>query len=644
MTQIETLHLRWLLISLGLVLALLVTQLVPWVALFAFGLGIWRYALARRQLALPGMRILVPLTMAFAMGILASYGGIFGRDAGVALLVLMTALKTMETRTRRDITLVVFLGYFLCVCVFLFSQAMPVALFMALPVTALTATLIGLNHTDSRTSSTAKLKHAGWMLAQAAPVMIVMFLLFPRVSGPLWGIPEDMGRGQTGLAEDMSPGSISELSRSDAVAFRTVFKGAIPPQSQLYWRGPVFWNYDGRTWRAGATPSKLSRPAIHPLSEPVEYTVTLEPHNKPWLLVLDLPAKLPDTGVLTTDYQFLARQPVRQRVRYDAASVTAYREGETLDDYTRQRALQLPAYGNLRTQEMAEQWREENPDPRALIRRALEMYRAEFTYTLSPPPLGMSSVDGFLFDTKKGFCEHFAGSFVFLMRAAGVPARVVTGYQGGQPNPMGDYIIVRQSDAHAWAEVWLQGQGWVRIDPTAAVAPQRIQRGIAAAVPLTDPLPAMARPGLNWMKRFNLGWDVLNNGWNQWVLGYNQQRQLDFLSRLTGSRVEWGNLAIWMVWAVSAIVCITAAFLLGNPHRQTDPVQRAWLRFRKKLARAGVAALAHEGPRDFTRRAARQLPHLGQQIERIGTLYLELHYGGRQDTAEFQRRVRAFRP
>jgi transglutaminase-like putative cysteine protease len=471
----------------------------------------------------------------------------------------------------------------------------------------------------------------------------VLFVLFPRVPGPLWGIPQDMARGMTGLSDDMSPGSISQLSRSDAVAFRAVFKGAPPPASDLYWRGPVFWSYDGRTWRPGSPPQALSLPEFKPLSAAVAYTVTLEPHNKPWLFVLDLPVKLPGIGTLTTDYQYLSRLPIRQRTRYDASSSLRYREDSVLDTTTRQRALQLPAFGNQRTRALAEQWRSETSDPQALVQRALDMYRADFTYTLSPPPLGASSVDGFLFDTKRGFCEHYAGSFVFLMRAAGVPARVVTGYQGGQANPLGDYLIVRQSDAHAWAEVWLEGQGWTRVDPTAAVSPQRVELGIAAALPDTDLLPNMARPELTWLKRVNLSWDVVNNGWNQWVLGYNQQRQMEFLARLAGSRVDWGDMALWLTGLLTAIVGAIAAFMLRDALPDADPVQRLWLRFRKKLARAGVAIFPHEGPRDFTRRSARQLPRAGARIQRIGTLYLGLRYGTKTDLAELQRLVREFR-
>lgn len=640
--------LRWTLLALSLALLPHFANLVIWVPSMALALGLWRLYLAHHRRSLPGIALLLPLTLAGSLGIMMSHGGLFGRDAGVALLTLMTALKTLEAKSRRDLTLTVYLGYFLCICAFLFSQSIPLAAYMPLPLLALTAALIGINHTSGELATAQRLKLAGEILLQAVPVMLVMFVLFPRVPGPLWGIPQETARGITGLSEDMSFGSISALTRSDAVAFRATFRGAPPPSALLYWRGPVLWHFDGRTWRAGERPTLRSQPGRELGTMPVEYTVTLEPHDKHWLFVLDRPARTPGIGALTSDHQVLARQPVRQRLRYDAASHLEYREAGPLDAHSRVRALQLPSHGNPRTRALALQWRDGIRDPQAIIRQALARFETDFTYTLTPPPLPETdTVDGFLFDTRRGFCEHFAGSFVFLMRAAGIPARVVTGYQGGQANPLGDYLIVRQSDAHAWAEVWLEGHGWVRVDPTAAVSPLRVEQGVAAALPATEPLPALARMEMTWLKRMNLGWDALNNGWNQWVLGYNQQRQMEFLARLSGSRLDWGDMALWLTGLLILVVGATAALLLRNAWPTSDPVQRAWRYFQHKLARAGVESNATEGPRDFAARASRCLPHRQTQIRSIVALYERLRYGGSPDEASIallQRLVRQFRP
>jgi hypothetical protein len=253
-------------------------------------------------------------------------------------------------------------------------------------------------------------------------------------------------------------------------------------------------------------------------------------------------------------------------------------------------------------------------------------------------------VDGFLFNTKKGFCEHYASSFVFLMRAAGVPARVVTGYQGGEINPVGEYMIIRQADAHAWAEVWLDGQGWVRVDPTSAVSPARIQSGIASALPASEPLPALVRPSP--FKRLRLGWDSINNGWNQWVLGYNQQRQTEFLSKISGSKVTRGDMALWLSVLLIVIVGLIALWVLRPSRNTHDATQNAWLKFQAKLARAGLQRQPAEGPLDFAVRAAQAFPACQERIDNIVELYLPLRYGGGNNArqiAQLQRHVREFK-
>ncbi|HEY8084860.1 MAG TPA: DUF3488 and transglutaminase-like domain-containing protein, partial [Methylophilaceae bacterium] len=574
---------------------------------------------------LPGNLILLPLVILAALGVIYTFGGLAGRDASSALFTLLLAFKTMESRSLRDFTLVVLLGYFLTVCTFLFSQTLLIAMLTVIPLLALTTALISLNHREKEETSDALLSLSARLIAQALPVMLILFVLFPRAPGPLWGVPRDATRGMTGLASEMSPGSISNLSRSDAVAFRVAFQGNAPDPSQLYWRGPVLWDYDGRVWRSNHIEHASPDNTLSADSAPISYSVTLEPHNKPWLLVLDMPVKIGSAGFLTTDFQYQSRQPVRTRIRYEATSALRYHENNVLDESDRTRALRLPQFGNERAHELGREWAAQTSDPDALIRKAMNLFAHDFSYTLTPPPLGASAVDGFLFNTKKGFCEHYASSFVFLMRAAGVPARVVTGYQGGEFNQLGEYMIVRQTDAHAWAEVWIDGRGWVRVDPTSAVAPQRVESGIASALPADEPLPALARPSL--FRRLNLGWDAVNNDWNQWVLGYNQQRQTEFLSKLTGSTVSRGDMALWLSYLLIVIVGAIALWVLRPTSNKLDAVQTAWNRFQKKLARAGLHRNPAEGPLDFAVRAAQTFPASQSAIEMIVELYLPLRYG-----------------
>lgn len=593
---------------------------------------------------MPRLVLLLPLTALVSVGILVTYRGLFGRDASVALLAVMLALKLMETQTRRDSILLIFGGYFLTITAFLFNQSMLVGAFMLLPLAALTATLVGISHPDGKLPWPFQAKLAGSLLAQATPVMLVMFLLFPRVPGPLWGVPRDAYSGMSGLSDHMEPGAISQLSLSAAIAFRVEFQGRIPANEQLYWRGPVLWNFDGRTWRMDN--ASLPPETVQAQSAPALYTVTLEPHNRNWLLMLDMPTVLPQDALLSHARQVLSKRPVRIRMRYDGGSVFSYVLDSELGEQEHRMALQLPPMGNPRSRGLARQWVNEGKAPAEIVQAALTMFREQpFVYTLTPPLLGVNSMDEFLFDTRRGFCEHYSGSFAYLMRAAGVPARVVTGYQGGEVNPVGNYLIVRQSDAHAWVEVWLEGRGWVRVDPTAAVAPQRIESGISA-VPAAEALPVLARRDFSLLRKLYLNWDAVNNGWNQWVLGYNKQRQMELLSRLTGSQLSWQDLAVALIAFVSSVLLAISLLLLKGRHGNTDPLQRLYAEFLRKLEKAGLKRHRHEGPKDFGRRAAHRLPGQAHAIEDITDTYINLRYRSDlhpQALASFKQRIKAFK-
>ena len=332
-------------------------------------------------------------------------------------------------------------------------------------------------------------------------------------------------------------------------------------------------------------------------------------------------------------------------MRYDMRSYTNFAEGGADSPDDLRQGLQLPAGFDPRARRLAQEWAADGADGAAIAQKALNYFREQgFVYTLDPPLLGRDSVDEFLFGSKRGFCEHYASSFVFLMRAAGVPARVVTGYQGGEINPVDGYMIVRQSDAHAWAEVWLRGRGWVRVDPTAAVSPLRVESGVAAAVPATDPLPLMTRTTLHWLLDLRYNWDALANKWNQLVLGYNPERQRQFLSRIGMSEPSWENMALTLFWGVSGLLALLTAWLLRRM-RTLDPVQRLWLRFCAKLGKSGCVRAAHEGPVDFVERTAARYPAKAERIRAIGARYIALRYGESADSrmlAELRLLVREF--
>ena len=613
-----------------------------WVSGAAMLFFSWRLFIAWRHRALPPRWLLLVLTVAGMVGVYLTFRTIFGRDAGVTLLVLLLSLKLMEMRAPRDVFVVVFLSYFLALTNFFYSQTIPTATLMLATVLLVTASLSGAS-APSRPMA-ANLRTAGSLLLQASPVMLLLFFLFPRVQGPLWGVPQDAYSGVTGLSDSMSPGSLSRLSTSDAIAFRVKFQGEAPPRGTMYWRGPVFWDFDGRTWRPGG--GRL-RPSLRfeAFGKPVDYEVTLEPHNFFWLFGLDLPASSPPNARFTSDYQMLSIQAVRTRIRYDLRSYTEYRTSDGNGEEEIASATRLPGNLNPRARGLGREWRRALGSDEAILRQAIEYIRSGgFEYTLQPPLLQQNTVDEFLFDTKKGFCEHFSGAFTFLMRAAGVPARVVTGYQGGDLNPVDDYHIVRQSDAHAWSEVYLQGRGWVRVDPTAAVVPSRIESGLASSVP-QNTVPLIMREELAWLRGMRYNWDALANKWNQWVLGYNPDRQRDMLSKLGVSQPNWQNLAQLMFWSVAIVLGLMAAWLLWK-FRNHDPVQAAWLSFCEKLARKGMARRPDEGPLDFAARIAPALPDKASAAHEIANLYAALRYGrtpSPDGVAQLRRAVGAFK-
>jgi len=562
----------------------------------------------------------------------------------VTLLVLLATFKLLELRTARDATVLIYLSCFIIITNFFYSQSIPTATYMLATLIAVLATWV---HMQTGTLALRpRLRIAIVMLLQAIPLSLIIFVLFPRVQGPLWGMPQD-AYATTGLSDTMSPGSLSRLSLSDAVAFRVTFSTAVPPREQMYWRGPVMWAFDGTTWKHEVY-AALQEPRLEELAGPNEYTVTLEPHNKPWLFALEMPSRISLPAILTPDMQLLSRRPINARVRYNAASQLGYRLNVDEDPRQLRRALALPPGFNPRTRQLAAQWRAQYRDDDALVRAALAHFNREgFEYTLEPPLLGANSVDDFLFTTKQGFCEHYASSFVFLMRAAGIPARVVTGYQGGEFNELGGYYVVRQYDAHAWAEVWLRGRGWVRVDPTAAIAPDRIQSGLNAALPGSTALPFLVRTQSPLLLRLRLNLDALTNQWNQWVLGYDSERQFAFLTRMGMEDITWKKLAGNMLAGVGLLAGLFTLIMLRRLSvRQRDAAQAIYLKFCRKLAKHGIVRASHEGAQDFALRAAEQRPQEAAQIADITARYIALRYGDARGAVALRAlrdAVRAFR-
>ena len=635
----------WLLMALLLAVAPQALRLPLWLTAVWLVAVVWRWLIARRDASLPSRWVLLPLTLALMGGVLLHYGTVFGRDAGVALLAAMTAMKLLETRSVRDAQVVVVLGYLLLMANLLFSQEIPMILYLVFVLLLLVNAQLLSQYNRRGLETRRALRLTASMLLQALPIMLILFILFPRIPGPLWGLPKDAYSGLTGLSDEMSPGSINELILSDKVAFRVDFATDPPSPAQRYWRGTVLWRFDGRVWR-GIEESHSPQPRYQPLGGAFEHTVTLEPYGQRWLLALDLPGVGPAGSVFSSANILKQRDRVNTRIQYQVTSYTEYRS-HPLSDWERQHSLQLPERLNPRSRALAERWRAEYDDPLAIVAAGLRYIREQpFFYTLRPPVLfSQDNIDEFLFRTQRGFCEHYAGSFTFLMRAAGIPARVVLGYQGGEFN--NDYLIVRHSDAHAWVEVWLEAQGgWQRVDPTAAVAPQRIEQGLFASIDEPDGLPFMARHTASMLRDLALMWDSVNNGWNRWVLAYGPERQREFLSGLGLGPIDWRQMTLAMVVLLSVVPLVALAGLLWRRHRALDPATRVYLRLCQRLARHGFPRHPHEGPLDYTHRVAAQRPDLATGLQLAGRLYARLRYQAATegDLQRLRRVVQTLRP
>ena len=637
---VTTRELAMLIVSLVLVLVPHALRAPWWLTLLTLCLYAWRFNYALNPAPLPSRWLVLGVAAVAMVGVWMEYRTIFGRQPGILLLMLFSGLKLLETRTHRDAAAAAFLAYFLVITNFLYTQSIPTALIMALAIFGITATLIGFS--APHRSARANLKTAAVLLGHAAPAALALFLLFPRVQGPLWGLPQDAYAGMTGLSETMSPGSLSSLALTDTIAFRAEFAGGSPPVAARYWRGPVLWDFDGRTWSIGTQPlAAFSGPSRGGAS--YRYTVVLEPHNRTWLFALETAAALPPESRYTADGVILSRLPVRQRIRYDLSSIIAPGPASERTDVSR--ALRLPADGNPRSIALAAQWRAGGATGEQLLERAVAFLRqGRYTYTLEPPLLGADPVDEFLFGTRAGFCEHFASAFVFLMRAAGVPARVVTGYQGGELNPVDRIVTVRQSDAHAWAEVLLPPRGWVRVDPTAAAVPGRLEAGLSRSVSEAEQ-PLLMRRELEWLRTLRHQWEAAAHKWNVWVLGYNPERQRELMRSMGMRNADWRSLTAMLFTVLGAITALLLAWSVRRFARP-DPVQRAWRVFCSKLAAQGVERSPSEGPRDYAERAARALPVARRAILRIGALYIGLRYGresSRRQAMELRRKVRELR-
>ncbi|MGH8146426.1 MAG: transglutaminase TgpA family protein [Rhodanobacteraceae bacterium] len=589
----------------------------------------------------------IAMLLAVPAVVMAVYGTAFGRAPGAAIVCGLLVLKVLESERLRDARMAVGFACFILMSALLFNQSLWFTIVVGLMLLPPLATLRALEPGLPEAKWLPAFKPGSVMLAASLPAALLGFVLIPRLATPLWGAPGN-GEARTGMTDRMAPGDIHSLLTDDSVAMRVGFDSPPPPENQRYFRGLVLWYFDGQAWLPGLAAARRTLPVPVGIRGPVtHYHVTLLPSHRHWLFALDVPLDAPEGARMGPDHTLWSIKPVDQALHYSVASASDYQLAPAgLDPRIRAAALELPTGFDPRARALAASWRARaGSHDTAIVRDALDLFHdGGFVYDLDAPPLGRNSIDDFLFDTKTGFCEHYASAFTFLMRAAGIPARVVVGYQGGYWNDIAHYLLVRQSNAHAWSEVWLQGRGWIRVDPTAAVS-----RVVMADIGGASGAPIGGDGGswwLPWQNRF----DIINRWWGQTVVGFDALKQSHLFRPFGIDDVSTQTLGVALAVAVFlalGVGALVAAFL--RPRRKPrDALAAAQRKLQKRLARLGIVRGDAEGPRDFYRRCADTIPAAAATLRELSTEYLVLRYAFPEPPPErtcvFVRRVHHFHP
>ena len=632
----------------GLALIAHLSTLPIWVPVVVVVCALIRLSLARKGGGAPPRSVLLTVAGLSIALLFLRFHTFNGIAAGSALLSLMAGLKLLETQTKRDIYIITLLIYFVSLSALLEGESFFMLAYLIGVCWITTATLLRLTSAVPPPDWRRSARYGGRVLLQALPLALVLWLLFPRFAAPLWQVPSDSRAAASGLSDTMSPGDINHLALSDEVAFRVRYASAVPPPQERYWRGPVLDDFDGHTWRRAY--SGYYRPAaLEPHGPAYKYTVMMEPHQHNWIFTLDWPASWDlQRGALSNDYTLMQPYALSRAVDVTATSYTHVQSGEPLSAEMRRRNTRQPPH-NPRTLQLAQQMRSAHADDMDYVRAVLDMFAQQpFYYTLNPPKLADDSVDEFLFDTKRGFCGHYASAFAALMRAAHIPARVVTGYQGGIQNPYGNYWILRQSEAHAWNEVWIEGRGWIRIDPTSVIAPQRVELGGADTVNADEPLVSRWSRNRPWFAGLRLRLDAVREMWRERILDYNQDSQHDLLEMLKIPEPDGQKLVMVLAVAIALVFC----WLTWQVRRELNPpvrdlAVRAYARLCAKLAAAGLPRLPHEGAEAYALRVAHLRPDLANAVTALCRQYSFLRYAAPSTSVtlgQFEAAVRAFRP
>jgi protein-glutamine gamma-glutamyltransferase len=652
--QIPRSALVWILISVVMVMLPQSIRMPVWISLIAAFCVAWRILIYNGKLSYPSrpMRILVVLfTLVVSISQMRNIG--IGLDSAAALLALGFVFKLIEMQHKRDIYVVICLCFVMSMVGFLYSQSVLSTLYILLCIIVILNAMISLNRSAGQNDHWGTSKMAGIVIIQALPLTVVLFLVFPRIA-PLWAVPIQSTGNSTGVTDEMSPGDISQLGRSGDLAFRVQFDGSEPlDHEQLYWRGLVLTEFDGNTWRRGRSRSAFSVASakadqqmrwdgrIEKLGAAIKYNVILEPTQKPWLYGLHLAESLNESMFQSRNFELFNDGLVTQRKSYDLQSFISNRTDVALFDSAREQALELPEGGNERSREFAQSLRASVGSDAEFASAVLAHFaQNEFYYTLNPPLLGEDRIDEFLFDSLEGFCEHYASTFTYLMRAVGIPARVVIGYQGAEANPYENYLMIYQYNAHAWTEVWIEGRGWIRFDPTGAVSPDRIRLGVEAA--LRDD-PAFMQESLfntsglgklGWVRTLRLRLDALEYEWNRRVVNYDEDVQFEFFEKLFGQVTEQKILLLLMGLASIVILAVALSIIQFDFRNRRDPVNKYYFRVSNELAKIGLARQKGEGPIAYRDRVIKARPELSKVMTELTATYIGAMYRDKKTTSD----------
>ncbi len=636
----------FLLVSLALI-TLPHSQHLP-ASLFSFFclLWLWRFIGIFKPRWLPGKLLIFAVTLSALALLYHQHQGVFGRDAGTALFVTALGLKLLEIRSERDIYLITFLAFIVAATEFLYQQSMLMAVYILLVCCSLLGTLVSINAKTSQTL--AALKTSTLIIAQAFPIAIVIFLVFPRIEAPRWMWLEDNSKGLTGLSDTLEPGAISQLGLSDELVFRVKFKGAIPPPIERYWRGPVFTYTDGKSWRESRKQSQtIASIAPEYKGQIYQYKLLMEPQPHNWVYALEMPVNYSAPLTMTAAYQLITPKKPEERAEYQITSYTQYTLNKTNNTELNEN-LQLPHEPSDRLVQLVRQLGGFNHPPEYLINNLFRYFRQnEFYYTLTPPLMPHNPIESFLFDARAGFCSHYATAFVYLLRIAGIPARVIGGYQGGEINSVGGFLEVRQANAHAWTEVWLKNKGWTRFDPTTAVAPERIEQNVNIEQQISNRaisfIPsAQLQNSLSWLKQARQLWSSLDYKWQRWVINYNTDAQTGIFE-LFGIQ-DWRKLFYGLLILIAVFILVLFQIMIKKTSRQSDPAVELYRKFCKKIPKTPIKT--GETPADYARRCQKLYPNQYKEIEIITRLFINIHYQpdpDKQALMKLKKQIRHFK-